>query len=83
MRSFAIIEDMDREAIDQLIKAATDLINKYTDDKNHTVAAAVLTKSGKVFTPLNLYHFTGCGSGDTNSRGLRRRVSHYDSSRRT
>lgn len=43
----------------QLINAATELVNKYADDNNHTVAAAVLTKSGKIITSMNFYHFTG------------------------
>ncbi len=42
-----------------LIESAKELLSKYTDNEIHTVAAAVLTESGKVFTSLNLYHFTG------------------------
>lgn len=49
--------DMDENAL--LINAATELVNKYADDNNHTVAAAVLTKSGKIITSMNFYHFTG------------------------
>lgn len=49
---------MDNENI-QLINAATELVNKRADDNNHTVAAAVLTKSGKIITSMNFYHFTG------------------------
>jgi len=47
------------EQTTQLINAAKELVDKYADDKNHTVAAAVLTKSGKIFTSMNFYHFTG------------------------
>ena len=50
---------MDNTKILELIEAATSLVNKYNDNKNHTVAAAVLTKNGKIFTSLNFYHFTG------------------------
>jgi cytidine deaminase len=50
---------MNENTIDQLVDAATKLIDKWNDDKNHTVAAAVITKSGLVFTSLNFYHFTG------------------------
>ena len=50
---------MDEAQRKKLIDAATELVDKYGDDKNHTVAAAVLTKSGKVLTSLNLFHFTG------------------------
>lgn len=50
---------MDEAKIGQLVKAATDIINKYSDDKNHTAAAAALTKSGQILTSLNFYHFTG------------------------
>jgi cytidine deaminase len=42
-----------------LINAAQSLVDKYSDDKNHTVASAVLTKSGKIITSMNFYHFTG------------------------
>jgi cytidine deaminase len=50
---------MNNEHTSKLIEAATSLVNKYTDDQNHTVAAAVLTESGEVITSLNFYHFTG------------------------
>lgn len=43
----------------QLINTAKELVDKRADDKNHTVASAVLTKSGKIITSMNLYHFTG------------------------
>lgn len=43
----------------ELIKAATLLVNKYADNNNHTVAAAVLTTSGKIIVSMNFYHFTG------------------------
>lgn len=43
----------------KLIAAATELVKKQADDKNHTVAAAVLTNSGKIVTSMNFYHFTG------------------------
>lgn len=43
----------------QLINTATELVNKYTDNENHTVAAAVLTNDGKIITSMNFYHFTG------------------------
>ena len=50
---------MNNPNISELITAATELVTKYSDDKNHTVAASVLTTSGKTITSLNLYHFTG------------------------
>jgi len=50
---------MNNPNISELITAATELVTKHSDDKNHTVAAAVLTTSGKTITSLNLYHFTG------------------------
>lgn len=43
----------------QLINAASELVNKYANDENHTVASAILTKSGRVITSMNFYHFTG------------------------
>lgn len=47
------------EQTTQLINTAKDLVNKYADGDNHTVAAAVLTKSGKIISSMNFYHFTG------------------------
>lgn len=42
-----------------LVAAATDLIDRANDDQNHTVAAAIRTHDGTVFTGVNLFHFTG------------------------
>jgi cytidine deaminase len=50
---------MDNTQVTEMIGAAKELVDKYTDNKNHTVAAAALTKGGKVITSLNFYHFTG------------------------
>jgi len=43
----------------KLINTAKGHVEKHTDGDNHTVAAAVLTKNGKLFTAMNFYHFTG------------------------
>ena len=43
----------------ELIREAEELISQYGDGFNHTVAAATLDSSGKVYKGLNLYHFTG------------------------
>ena len=50
---------MDERRIEELIDAATQLVNAYGDTANHTVAAATTTEQGRIFTSLNLYHFTG------------------------
>lgn len=50
---------MDEQKVHKIIDAAIELINRSSDSENHTVAAAALTKNGKVITSLNLYHFTG------------------------
>lgn len=42
-----------------LIEAATKIINELADDANHTVGSALITKSGKIITAINFYHFTG------------------------
>lgn len=47
------------EKTQKLINKATQLVNKYNDDNNHTVAAAVLTKDDKIITSMNFYHFSG------------------------
>jgi len=46
------------QQITQLLNAAEDTL-KFGDNQNHTVAAAVLADDGKVYTGLNLFHFTG------------------------
>jgi cytidine deaminase len=50
---------MDDKSINLLIETARELVNKRTDGSNHTVAAAVITQSGEVFTSMNFFHFTG------------------------
>ena len=54
---------MDKQLINKLVEAATDIIEKRNDGVNHTVGAAVATKDGKIIPGVNLYHFTGgpCG----------------------
>jgi cytidine deaminase len=42
-----------------LIKQAQELIDARTDKLIHTVAAAIKTNTGKVFTSVNLHHFMG------------------------
>ena len=58
-RLFCYNQTVQDEQIDKLIDAAAELVNKYGDEYNHTVAAAVISKSGKIITALNLFHFTG------------------------
>ncbi|HUD06209.1 MAG TPA: hypothetical protein VMR18_04840 [Candidatus Saccharimonadales bacterium] len=48
----------DTEQINQLLNAAKTTLD-FGDNQNHTVAAAVLSDTGKVYTGLNLFHFTG------------------------
>jgi cytidine deaminase len=50
---------MEHGRVDELIYAAADLVGRHGDHMNHTVAAAVLTEVGSIFTSLNLFHFTG------------------------
>ncbi len=47
------------ETSKNLINVASILLNSRGDGVRHTVATAVSTKSGKVFTALNISHFTG------------------------
>lgn len=46
-----------------LVQAATTHAANYNDNGNHTVAAALLTRSGRTVLGLNAYHFLGgpCG----------------------
>jgi len=45
--------------ISQLINTASELVSKLADGNKHTVAAAVLTESGRTICSMNLSHFTG------------------------
>ena len=49
------------EHVDELITVAKETINRVVDDVRFTstVGSAALTKSGKIFSAVNLYHFTG------------------------
>ncbi|TDC57964.1 cytidine deaminase [Micromonospora sp. KC207] len=42
-----------------LVQAATAVAKLRCRSENHTVAAAVRTAEGRVFTGVNVYHFTG------------------------
>ena len=51
---------MTMSALDQeLILAAERQLAERTDGENHTVAAAIRTADGRIFTGMNMYHFTG------------------------
>ena len=44
---------------DQLVEAATLLVQARTDDANHTTAAAARTTKGLIVAGMNVFHFTG------------------------
>ena len=44
---------------DKLIEAATNTINSIRFSENHSVATATISSDGRVFTGVNVYHFTG------------------------
>ena len=50
-------------ALRQLVETATAYAKQCNDDNNHTVAAALLTRSGQTVLGLNAFHFLGgpCG----------------------
>ena len=50
-------------ALRQLVQTATAHAEQCNDDNNHTVAAALLTRSGRTVLGLNAFHFLGgpCG----------------------
>ncbi len=50
-----IMRDIDRA----LVQAATAVAKLRCRSDNHTVAAAVRTTDGRVFSGVNVYHFTG------------------------
>jgi len=43
----------------RVIEAAEALARTLGDDPNHTVAAAALDSRGRIYTAVNVYHFTG------------------------
>jgi cytidine deaminase len=43
----------------ELIEVARTLVERYSDNSIHTVAAAIRDSDGSIHTGLNLYHFTG------------------------
>ncbi|GFZ91395.1 ASCH domain-containing protein [Nesterenkonia alkaliphila] len=47
----------------RLVYAASEHVRRWNDDGDHTVAAALLTKTGQTVLGLNTYHFLGgpCG----------------------
>ncbi len=60
IQSVTIMNMLDREQqIMRLFDVAKEVVDKFGDSRNHTVAAAVLANDGKMYTGLNLFHFTG------------------------
>lgn len=55
MESTGQMRDTDRA----LVQAATAVARLRCRSENHTVAAAARTADGRVFTGVNVYHFTG------------------------
>lgn len=47
------------EAEQSLVKTATDLINSVPRTEYYSVASAALSSSGKIYTGVNVFHFTG------------------------
>lgn len=47
------------EAERSLVKTATDLINSIPRTEYYSVSSAALSSSGKVYTGVNVFHFTG------------------------
>lgn len=47
------------EAESSLVKTAADLINSIPRTEYYTVASAALSSAGKVYTGVNVFHFTG------------------------
>ena len=45
--------------IDSLIQSASEMLARSGDGDNHTVAASIYADDGKVYSGMNLYHFTG------------------------
>lgn len=45
--------------IDRLIQTASELLTRRGDGDNHTVAASIYSADGKIYSGLNVYHFTG------------------------
>ena len=43
----------------ELVRAAADVVRTYHRGDSHSVAAAARSRDGRIFTALNVYHFTG------------------------
>lgn len=50
---------IDQTIIDSLIQSASEMLTRSGDGDNHTVAASIYADDGKVYSGMNLYHFTG------------------------
>ena len=54
-----LISHIDQSIVDCLIESASAMLARSGDGDNHTVAASIYSDNGKVYSGMNLYHFTG------------------------
>ena len=47
----------------KLIEAATQVIENIAVSENHSVSSAAISADAKIFTGVNVYHFTGTCHG--------------------
>ena len=50
---------LNQTIIDRLVQSASEMLARSGDGDNHTVAASIYADDGKVYSGMNLYHFTG------------------------
>ena len=50
---------LDQAIIDSLVQSASEMLARSGDGDNHTVAASIYADDGRVYSGMNLYHFTG------------------------
>lgn len=51
--------DITHAHITSMLEAAIKTLDTLRDGNRHTVASAILTEDGHIFTGINMYHFTG------------------------
>ena len=59
MRRTAGLTMLDQAIINSLVQSASEMLARSGDGDHHTVAAAIYADDGRVYSGMNLYHFTG------------------------
>ena len=52
-------EPITQSIIDRLVQSASEMLAQSGDGNNHTVAASLYADDGRIYSGMNLFHFTG------------------------